>query len=753
MTAVTVPAAEASAHGALLEPEPLLRVQGLVKTFRDPSGRTVQAVAGVNLQVQAGEVRAIVGESGSGKTTLARCVLRLIEPDAGSIEIGGANVLGMARGALRRLRRDVQIVFQDPAGSLDPRMRVKDIVLEPLRVHGDPLARGASDTALQLLDEVGLSSRHLDRRPHELSGGQCQRVAIARALSLRPRLLVLDEPTSALDVSVQAQILNLLVELRDRHGLTYVLISHDLRVVRHLADSVSVMYLGRIVETQDADTLFDRSAHPYSRALLAAAPEVDMTEPQPILLRGEPQSSAAVPSGCRFHPRCWLRDKLGDPEICARVEPPAVQLGAGSACHFAGEVASLASPATAPTSPAPVEAPAVTLSTWQDPPQNRWSYLHIEEILPTVPIWRGGLAPWGFGGAEQGDPTPATLETLEFQSPEGRETVLEMLDATFTDGFVVVHEGRLLLERYSGEMKPGSRHLLQSVSKSVTAALAGALVGEGLLDPSDLVTDHVRELRGSSFDGCRVEDLLDMRAGTRFSEDYDDLDSDIRVSEQVSGWRPRSRRGLPAGLYAYFGTLSNEGPHGGPFAYRSILTNVLGWVLERAAGQPFAEALSTHVWGRLGAEFDAFVTVDEQGAAVEDGGIAVALRDLARFGRLYLDDGVADGRQVLPADWVRRLRQPNPELVAAFRGPFAYTGIATAELHYHDQWWVLDPRRGIHAALGIHGQMVYVHGSSRTVVVKLSTHPQALDRRLVQRQLSAAQAIAGSLEGSGATAG
>ena len=317
---------------------PLVRVRGLEMAFH-ADGRVVRAVAGVDLSILSGEVHALVGESGSGKTTLARCILRLIEPTAGTVEVEGRDIARLRGGELRELRRSMQLVFQDPQGSLDPRMSVRDLVAEPIRTHLRP-ARGSIEPAvIELLDGVGLARRHLDRRPHELSGGQCQRVAIARALALKPRLIVLDEPTSALDVSVQAQILNLLLELRARHGLTYLLISHDLGVVRHLSDRVSVMYLGRIVERAAADEVFEDARHPYSRALLASVPDVAAAGPRPALIRGDPPSPADPPTGCAFHPRCWLRDRLADAAICATTAPPPVDGGNRAACHFADRVA------------------------------------------------------------------------------------------------------------------------------------------------------------------------------------------------------------------------------------------------------------------------------------------------------------------------------------------------------------------------------------------------------------------------------
>ncbi len=315
-----------------------LAIRDLRKEFHIGGGllgarRTIRAVDGVTLSVDRGETVALVGESGSGKTTLGRCVLRLVEPTAGAIALDGIDLLGLDARALRGVRRRMQIVFQDPAGSLNPRMRVGAAVREPLEVHRIARGADAQRRVADLFNEVGLDPDLTDRYPHELSGGQKQRVGIARALAVEPEFLVLDEPVSALDVSVQAQVLNLLQSLKDRHGLTYLFISHDLAVVRHVADRVAVMYLGRVVETAAAESLFDRPRHPYTRALLSAVPQ-----PTPgrsgtrIVLGGEPPSPRHPPPGCPFHPRC-PHPSLNDQ--CRAQRPPLVETDAGHrvACH------------------------------------------------------------------------------------------------------------------------------------------------------------------------------------------------------------------------------------------------------------------------------------------------------------------------------------------------------------------------------------------------------------------------------------
>jgi oligopeptide transport system ATP-binding protein len=312
---------------------PLLEAYGLVKHFPITQGLLrrrigeVRAVDGVTLSVEEGRTLALVGESGSGKTTTGRLIVRLLRPTGGRILFNGRDLTQLDEDGLRPLRREMQMVFQNPASSLNPRKRVREIIEEPLVIHGVGTPRERLLRVAELLDLVELPARDfLFRYPHVLSGGQRQRVAIARALALNPRLLVLDEPTSALDVSVQAKIIALLRRLqRDLH-LTYLFISHDLSLVRNVADVVAVMYLGKIVETAPAAVLFGRPSHPYTRALLSAIPVVSDAEtrllPLKIVLRGEIPSAARIPSGCAFHPRCYARI-----EACDRVLPELLQLG------------------------------------------------------------------------------------------------------------------------------------------------------------------------------------------------------------------------------------------------------------------------------------------------------------------------------------------------------------------------------------------------------------------------------------------
>ena len=305
-------------------PDTLLSIRGLSKTFHSDRG-PVHAVQDVSLDIARGSIIGLVGESGSGKTTLGRTILRLVEPSSGSTVFDGQDLNRLSPGAMRAMRRRVQIIFQDPVASLNPRLRVRDVIAEGLVAHGIGNRREREETVAALLEEVGLKPEDMRRFPHEFSGGQRQRIGIARALALDPDFIVADESVSALDVSIQAQVLNLLLDIRDRRGLTMLFIAHDLSVVEYLCDSIAVMYLGRLVEVGSADAVYSAPAHPYTRALLSAIPE-----PEPgasrgrELLQGDIPSPLAPPSGCVFRTRC----RFATPD-CAQAIPPLTPFGDG----------------------------------------------------------------------------------------------------------------------------------------------------------------------------------------------------------------------------------------------------------------------------------------------------------------------------------------------------------------------------------------------------------------------------------------
>ena len=384
----------------------------------------------------------------------------------------------------------------------------------------------------------------------------------------------------------------------------------------------------------------------------------------------------------------------------------------------------------------------VTLANWQEPPFNRWAFRHMREFIPThlIPARRRRPGPLPASRRRMGNPPVARLDG-------SAATVADVLADTFTDAFVVLHDAKVVAERYYAGMTASTRHLLMSVSKSIVGCVAGVLADRGLLDPRTLVTSYVPEVSASGYAGATIRDLLDMRTGVAFSETYTAPDAEVRVMERSMGWRP-ARAGDPVGAYAFLAALGAAGPHGGEFTYRSADSDMLGWVCERVSGIRMADLISTIIWQPTGAEDDAEITCDPLGSAIHDGGISATARDLARFGQMLLDDGMSQGRCVVPETWLADARTPD----AGVRAAFARTDNESVLPGgwYRDQFWFVPGRSGpVLVCLGIHGQLVYVDRAARTVVVKMSSWPDAQNTAYLLDTLQACGAIAARLSAPG----
>jgi CubicO group peptidase (beta-lactamase class C family) len=379
----------------------------------------------------------------------------------------------------------------------------------------------------------------------------------------------------------------------------------------------------------------------------------------------------------------------------------------------------------------------VDVSNWQQPQNVRWAFWHMREIMPTHLI-SAGAHPEVAAGNRRALGNPAVVRLDERPS-----TVEDILAGTFTDAVMVLHDGAVVDERYFAGMTETTRHLIMSVSKSIVGCVAGLLVGQGRLDPRAAVTDYVPAVSGSGYRGATVRDLLDMRTGVAFRETYTASDSEVRIMERSMGWAPPLAND-PRGAYAYLATIGASGPHGGEFTYRSADTDMLGWVCERAAGERMADLISALIWQPMGAEFDAEITCDSVGTAIHDGGISTTLRDLGRFGQMLLDDGVVEGRQVVPSAWLADTFDPGPGVREAFahteNEPMLPGG------WYRNQFWFFRNGAGpILLCLGIHGQLVFVDRASRTAIVKMSSWPDAQNPAYLADTLRACGAIAAAL--------
>jgi len=379
-----------------------------------------------------------------------------------------------------------------------------------------------------------------------------------------------------------------------------------------------------------------------------------------------------------------------------------------------------------------------TLATWQLPPYNRTTFRSLREVVPTARVSRGAAAPRPLPSGPEYD-----LQRRVARTGGSDSTVADVLAATYTDGFLVLCDGEVVAEEYPGSMAPDHTHVLMSVSKSVVGCVAAVLLEGGVLDLHAPLTAHVPELVGSGYDGATIRNVLDMRSGIAFSEDYLDGDAEVRVLEQVIGWAPRVRTELPTSMYDYLCTLSGTGRHGGPFSYRSCETDVLGWVCERASGVRMPELLSDRLWSRLAPEYDADAAVDPAGAVMHDGGLAVTLRDLGRFGQLLLDDGRVGDQQVVPAWWLADSYTGDHDSRAAFAASENDTRMPGGM--YRNQFWVPFPDRDLLLCLGIHGQLVYVDLARRVVAAKLSSWPYPQDAGMLDATLAAIDTIAADI--------
>jgi CubicO group peptidase (beta-lactamase class C family) len=379
----------------------------------------------------------------------------------------------------------------------------------------------------------------------------------------------------------------------------------------------------------------------------------------------------------------------------------------------------------------------VGVHNWSTYPHLRWGFLHTREVVPTARIERGTGPVLGLEADLRG------VARISFPWAGARTTVAEMLERTFADGFLVLHGGRVAMEHYGSDMTPATTHLLQSVSKSIAGTVAGVLVGRGLVDPDAPVTAYIDELAGTSFEGATVRHVLDMRTGTAYDETYDDPASDVFQTEVLAGWRPPAGDVAAAHVYEQITRLGNARPHGQVFDYRSILTELLAWVLERASGVRYPELVSETLWARIGAEQDADITI-RHGVTLPDGGICTTLRDLGRFGLMHLREGRVGDEQVVPREWVLDTRHGDEECIEA------YARAEDVEVHsgemYRNQFWVLE-RDTVYAGLGIHGQMVWINVPADVVCVRLSTWPSPIDDELEGYCMAAFAAIADALGG------
>jgi CubicO group peptidase (beta-lactamase class C family) len=375
----------------------------------------------------------------------------------------------------------------------------------------------------------------------------------------------------------------------------------------------------------------------------------------------------------------------------------------------------------------------VNSSNWLGPPHNRIGFIRVSELARTERISRGTGPIAALPRAER------SLDSFAFEFEGAEVSFPTLLEETFTDALLVLHDGALIFEKYVGAMTADDTHLLMSVSKSITSTLCGIYVHRGLLDPEDLVVDHLHELRDTAWQGCTIQHLLDMRTGTRWNYDRDEIDI-----FDVSGYRRTDRTDLPADTESWIRSVDNTHRHGGVFRYVSLASDVLGWILERVGGEKFSALVSREIWSVIGAERDAAILVDASGFSIVEGGVCTTLRDLGRFGQLCLQNGKVAGREVIPAEWLGRLRVVDRGLIDAFAGAPDFDPVVP-DAFYHDNWWIHDARAGIYSGLGVYGQTLLIHHPTRTVIVKLSSQPALEDERIWALQGAGLMALCESL--------
>lgn len=593
----------------------------------------------VSFSISPGEVFGLVGESGSGKSTIARCAFGIIPATSGQIKLFGQDISSFSPAERKKFKRRLGFVFQDPVASLNPRMSIYEVISEGL-IESSLSKSEIRSRVEYLIEKVGLSKEHLSRKRHELSGGQCQRVAIARALACEPELILLDEPTSSLDLSVQAQILNLLEELREELNLSYLIISHNLEVIAHLSDRMAVMSQGRIVESGSTAQIMTAPKHPFTRALIGA-------------YENDPKSN--IPEDFDWE-------------------------------------------------------------NWQSAPSNRWAYQHVSEFIDTRSI------------DPAHDQTPLSGTTVHNSHLDQHEAALEAL---YTDALVVMNRGILVDERYYGEMKPDSVHLLQSVSKSLLGVLYGALIEQNLIDPSKKVEEYLPSMSPSGYAHATIQNLLDMTAAVNFSEDYDDPDSEISQLDRASGWRVTSSA-EELGIRKFLVAVKQSGVHGVQFQYCSANTDLLAWIAESVLDKSYSEILSAFIWRPIGASQSANVTVDQDGHALANGGISATARDIALFGHAVLAAYLGEKSELVSQSWAKNTFAGADAAIKSVN----YLQSMHPGGSYHNQWWITKSSLQEIYAVGIFGQYIWIDPSTETVIVKFSTLPTALSTKFSDEHIT-----------------